>query len=76
MADRESKVAGSVDGKFYVDENCIDCGVCVEIAPEFFAINDDEGHAYVMKQPQNDDDIVRCREAIEECPVEAIGEDG
>jgi len=76
MADRDSKVAGNVPGAFYVDSNCIDCGVCVETAPNNFAQNEDEGFAYVYKQPENDEERQACREALEECPVEAIGEDG
>ena len=75
MAELESKVAGNVDGRFYVDEDCIDCGVCIEIAPENFAANEDEGHAFVAKQPTTDEGIALCLEAIEECPVDAIGDD-
>ena len=76
MADRDSKTAGNVPGPFYVDDNCIDCGVCVETAPNNFAQNEDEGFAYVTKQPQGEEELQACREAMEECPVEAIGDDG
>jgi ferredoxin len=30
----------------------------------------------VFKQPENDQEASLCREAMEGCPVEAIGEDG
>jgi ferredoxin len=76
MADHDAKVAGNVPGPFYVDDNCIDCGVCIETAPNNFAQNEDDGFAYVFKQPENDAERQACREALEECPVEAIGEDG
>ena len=36
MAVKENKVAENVRGKFYVDDQCIACGLCREIAPEFF----------------------------------------
>lgn len=76
MADKDAKVAENVSGSFYVDDNCIDCGVCIETAPNSFAQNEDEGYAYVSKQPAGDDELEACREAMEECPVEAIGDDG
>ncbi len=41
-----------------------------------FAANDDEGFSYVVKQPENDEEEAQCQEALEECPVEAIGDDG
>ena len=38
--------------------------------------NDEGGHSYVHKQPETEEDIALCMEALEGCPVEAIGEDG
>lgn len=76
MADKNSKWDQNVDGKFYVDDQCIACDACVCEAPKFFVMNDDDGHAYVMLQPQNEDEIKQCLDALEACPVEAIGEDG
>ncbi len=76
MADLEAKFSDNVEGRFYVDENCIDCDLCREIAPGFFTRNDDEGHSYVIKQPVNEEDLELCVEALNDCPVEAIGDDG
>lgn len=76
MADNTDKVEGSVPGKYYVDSNCIDCDVCRTTAPNNFTANEDEGFSYVFKQPENDDEDAQCQEAIESCPVEAIGDDG
>jgi ferredoxin len=76
MADREDKNAENVSGKFYVDSQCIDCDLCRETAPANFTRSDDEGYSYVFKQPENDEEVEQCREAMEGCPVEAIGEDG
>ena len=39
-------------------------------------MNDDEGHAFVMKQPESDADLEECQNALDACPVEAIGDDG
>jgi len=76
MADREDKNSENAPGKFYVDSQCIDCDLCRETAPNNFNRAEDEGYSYVFKQPENDEELAQCREAIEGCPVEAIGEDG
>ena len=76
MADPDDKVELNVAGKYYVDSSCIDCDVCRETAPNNFKANEDEGYSYVYKQPENDDEEGQCEEAMESCPVEAIGDDG
>jgi len=76
MADVDDKLEDNVAGKYYVDSSCIDCDVCRTTAPNNFAANEDEGYSFVSKQPENDDEIAQVDEAIESCPVEAIGEDG
>lgn len=76
MADLANKWEENVKGKFYVDDQCIDCDLCRETAPDFFTRNDDGGYSYVFKQPTTEDEIAQCMEALEGCPVEAIGEDG
>jgi len=76
MADREDKNSENIAGKFYVDSQCIDCDLCRETAPNNFARSEDEGYSYVFKQPENDEETAQCREAMEGCPVEAIGDDG
>lgn len=76
MADVANKQPESVQGKFYVDDQCIDCDLCRETAPENFKRQEDGGYSYVYKQPENDDEATQCQEAMEGCPVEAIGEDG
>ena len=76
MADLEDKNVENVPGKFYVDSQCIDCDLCRETAPNNFTRADDEGYSFVFKQPANADEEAQCIEAMEGCPVEAIGEDG
>lgn len=76
MADNTDKVANNVDGQFYVDSNCIDCDLCRQTAPDNFARNEDDGYSFVSKQPENDEEHQACLDAMEECPVEAIGDDG
>ena len=76
MADKTSKFSENMPGKFYVDEQCIACDACVMEAPNFFTMNDDDGHAFVKLQPKTKEEIAECLSAMEACPVEAIGEDG
>jgi ferredoxin len=76
MADIANKYPDNTAGKFYVDNQCIDCDLCRETAPNNFTRNDDGGYSYVYKQPENPDEEAQCKEAMEGCPVEAIGEDG
>jgi ferredoxin len=76
MADKNDKRPENVPGKFYVDSQCIDCDLCRETAPAFFARFDDGGYSYVFKQPESLEDIDKCMEALEGCPVDAIGKDG
>lgn len=76
MADKKHKWKLNAGGKFYVDDQCIACDFCAAEAPRFFSMNDTEGHAYVSKQPNSEDEIQECLDALEGCPVEAIGNDG
>ena len=76
MADVVNKYAENVAGAFYVDDQCIDCDLCRETAPASFKRNDDGGHTYVYKQPETPEEEALCKEAMEGCPVEAIGNNG
>ena len=75
MADAANKYSDNVDGKLFVDDQCIDCDLCRETAPANFKRNDDGGHSYVYKQPESPEEEALCQEAMDGCPVEAIGND-
>ena len=45
-------------------------------APTIFARNDDSGYAYVVKQPNTEQELRDADEATEYCPCEAIKNDG
>ncbi|MDH4246994.1 MAG: ferredoxin [Deltaproteobacteria bacterium] len=76
MANRAKKWPQNVPGPYYVDEECIDCNLCSEIAPENFAVNKEEGHDFVHTQPNTEAERKLAEEALQSCPVEAIGRDG
>ena len=76
MADKANKHEGGVDGKYYVDTQCIDCDLCRQTAPTNYKRNETGGYSFVFKQPENETEEAQCKEAMEGCPVEAIGDDG
>ena len=76
MAISADKYPENVAGPFYVDDQCIDCDACRTVAPAFFRRHDDGGYSYVFNQPTDDEGRALCREALDGCPVEAIGDDG
>ena len=76
MADRDNKHKENTSGEYYVDDQCIDCDLCRETAPENYTRNDDGGYSYVYKQPTTPEQETQCKEAMEGCPVEAIGSNG
>ncbi|MDR2396619.1 MAG: ferredoxin [Puniceicoccales bacterium] len=76
MAVKDKRIPENVPGKFYVDDQCIDCDLCRDMAPNFFGRLDDKGCSFVKKQPSNAQEEDLCMEALESCPVDAIGNDG
>jgi ferredoxin len=76
MAKKAARQPENVLGRYYVDTECIDCDVCRDTAPQNFTRQDDDGYSYVYKQPENEEEEEQCQEAMESCPVEAIGVDG
>jgi ferredoxin len=76
MADKSSKWTENKPGKVFVDQSCIACDACVLTAPKNFSMHEEDGHAFVSKQPDSPEEAELVKEAIEGCPVEAIGNDG
>ena len=76
MADIANKAKKSVAGKYYVDQNCISCGQCRDIAADYFAEDPESGVFYVNKQPVTPEGVTVCEDALKTCPVEAIGNNG
>ena len=76
MSEQFNKHPLNVPGKYYVDcDTCLDHECCIEAAPNNF-MQDEEHSAYVFKQPENQEEEAQCRQAVEECPVAAIRDDG
>ena len=76
MADPKDRLIENVPGAYYVDSQCIDCDVCRVTAPGNFQRSEDKGYSYVFQQPESPEQEAQCQEAMDSCPVEAIGNDG
>jgi len=76
MADPRGKLGENVAGRYYVDSQCIDCDVCRVTAPANFQREEEKGYSYVFQQPLSPEEEAQCQEAMDSCPVEAIGADG
>lgn len=57
--------------KVWIEEGCIADGICNEICPEVFEL-DDAGEAYVQKDADLDANEDGIKDAAEQCPVEII----
>lgn len=76
MANANDRLEKNVPGAYYVDSGCIGCQECLRIAKTVFDMDDETDMAYVKKQPATDGEKAAARQAVDECPVQAIGDDG
>ncbi|HEV2328541.1 MAG TPA: ferredoxin [Verrucomicrobiae bacterium] len=56
-----------------MDNTCIDCDMCRNIAPKCFSLSKEGSYSYVYRQPQTPEEIAEAEEARTSCPVESIG---
>ncbi len=57
--------------RYKVNDECIGCRACAELNVKNFRMND-KGKAYVIKQPETEEEAKLCEDAMELCPVFAI----
>ena len=76
MANPADRLPQNVPGNFFVDSQCIDCDLCRETAPTVFARHEECGYSYVYKQPETPEEVTMAQEALQGCPVDAIGNNG
>jgi len=76
MATWDDRYPENAPGSLFVDRQCIDCDVCRVTAPGNFRREENQGFSYVFKQPETPEEEAQCQEAIDSCPVEAIGREG
>ena len=71
MADPKRRLPGNVTGDFFVDDTCIDCDLCRQIAPEVFEASGET--SVVTRQPVNPSTVRRAEMALVTCPTASIG---
>ena len=71
MASVAQRLPENVPGDFYVDRTCIDCDTCRRIEPGVFSAGD--GHSYVGRQPDREEERTRALMALVACPTGSIG---
>ncbi len=54
---------------------CTTCGSCAQICPEIFALAEENIRVQIGEKPVPRHNEETCREAVEECPLEAIAID-
>jgi ferredoxin len=76
QTDRFEKGVGQPKGigELFVAEQCIDCDLCRQMAPDIFKrkFTGAGGMSYVERQPANEFELKKTTEALESCPVGAI----
>lgn len=71
MANREKRLDVNVDGNFYVDNTCINCDTCRQLAPRNFT---EVGEfSAVSHQPENEQQTHQSYQALLACPTGSIG---
>ena len=75
VSDQFERVPENVPGRFYVTDDCLACESCQDIAPNHFRYNDNN-MSFVFNQPNTPEEVKRCEEAMDYCPMEAIKDDG
>jgi len=76
MATITDRLPQNIAGRYYVDETCIDCGLCRDTAPASFRFHEETGFSVVYRQPVTPDELTLAEEARQGCPTESIGDDG
>src|SRR5947209_1260674 len=71
MANPAKRLPENVAGDFYVDDSCIDCDACRQIAPTVFRDHGDQSS--VFRQPETDVEVLRALMSIVACPTSSIG---
>lgn len=72
VANPDHRLPGNVDGSFFVDDTCIDCDLCRQIAPDTFTFGDGPC-SVVFRQPETSFGEQRAAMALVACPTGSIG---
>src|SRR6185369_14712532 len=71
MANSARAYPENTPGNFFVDDTCIDCDLCRQIAPLVF--KEESDHSAVYRQPESAAETHRAAMALVACPTASIG---
>jgi glyoxylase-like metal-dependent hydrolase (beta-lactamase superfamily II)/ferredoxin len=71
MANIARRLPENVGGDFYVDDTCIDCDACRQLAPGVFRDHGDQSSVY--HQPETEEETKLALKALVACPTGSIG---
>ena len=71
MANQSKRLSTNVDGNFFVDETCINCDTCRQLAPTTF--REIGEYSAVFHQPLESPRLLEAYQALLACPVRSIG---
>ncbi|HEY2031110.1 MAG TPA: MBL fold metallo-hydrolase [Myxococcales bacterium] len=72
MADLNLRLPENAPGELFVDDTCIDCDTCRELAPHTFG-SLRNGQSFVREQPRDDAAWAEALRALVSCPTASIG---
>jgi glyoxylase-like metal-dependent hydrolase (beta-lactamase superfamily II)/ferredoxin len=73
MARLEARLKENIEGEFFVDDTCIDCDTCRQVAPAVYARSERIEQSFVYRQPASEPERVRALMALVACPTASIG---
>jgi ferredoxin len=76
MANFKDRYPLNIQGKYYITNQCTDCDLCREYAPNNIKRDGRTGISYVFRQPETPEESAACQMGVEGCPTEAVGNDG
>jgi glyoxylase-like metal-dependent hydrolase (beta-lactamase superfamily II)/ferredoxin len=71
MANLARRLPENIGGDFYVDDTCIDCDACRQIAPSIFRDHGDQSSVY--HQPETESETRAALMSLVACPTGSIG---
>lgn len=71
MADFKKQVSENLPGEFFVDNTCIDCDTCRQLAPDIF--QDSGRTSFIKRQPRTPQEVREATQALLACPTGSIG---
>ncbi len=64
---------GNAPGKYFTTAECDGCAYCASVAPENFDYDKGSNSYIVTRQPRDKTEEELMIEALEDCPLDAIG---